>query len=220
MFFQDRIQHIGEQDKVLEVGPGASPHPRSDVFLEKNYDTETERIHQSGHVGILNTTKPTVYYYDLPFPFETNAFDYSIASHVLEHVNDPIAFCKELERVSHKGYIEFPGFHYEYMYNFPEHLNVMAIVNGEVLWMSKNTLPYFRDATAQAFLKESLDKGYTDVINQLLPHLMHGMEWQGTIPIRKVDTLSELLGEPIVLPRYMPPVPPKRKWYQKRLRLI
>ena len=41
-------------------------------------------------------------------PFEDNHFDFVIASHVLEHVDDYKFFIKELERISSKGYIELP----------------------------------------------------------------------------------------------------------------
>ena len=41
-------------------------------------------------------------------PFEDGEFDFVIASHVLEHVDDIYFFIKELERVSSKGYIEVP----------------------------------------------------------------------------------------------------------------
>ena len=41
-------------------------------------------------------------------PFKDNEFDFVIASHVLEHVEDFKFFINELERVSNKGYIELP----------------------------------------------------------------------------------------------------------------
>ena len=41
-------------------------------------------------------------------PFKDKEFDFVIASHVLEHVEDFKFFIKELERVSNKGYIELP----------------------------------------------------------------------------------------------------------------
>ena len=41
-------------------------------------------------------------------PFKDKEFDFVITSHVLEHVNDFNYFISELERVSHKGYIEIP----------------------------------------------------------------------------------------------------------------
>ena len=41
-------------------------------------------------------------------PFKDNEFDFVIASHVLEHVEDFKFFISELERISKKGYIELP----------------------------------------------------------------------------------------------------------------
>ena len=41
-------------------------------------------------------------------PFKDDEFDFVIASHVLEHVEDLKFFINELERVSKKGYIELP----------------------------------------------------------------------------------------------------------------
>ena len=42
-------------------------------------------------------------------PFKNNEFDFVIASHVIEHVNDFEYFIKELERISAKGYVELPS---------------------------------------------------------------------------------------------------------------
>ena len=41
-------------------------------------------------------------------PFKDNEFDFVIASHVIEHVEDFEFFIKELEIKSKKGYIELP----------------------------------------------------------------------------------------------------------------
>jgi ubiquinone/menaquinone biosynthesis C-methylase UbiE len=41
-------------------------------------------------------------------PFIDKEFDFVVASHVMEHVEDIEFFIKELERVSKKGYIELP----------------------------------------------------------------------------------------------------------------
>ena len=41
-------------------------------------------------------------------PFKDKEFDFVIASHVMEHVEDVEYFIKELERISKKGYIELP----------------------------------------------------------------------------------------------------------------
>ena len=41
-------------------------------------------------------------------PFKDDEFDFVIASHVMEHVEDVELFIAELERISKKGYIELP----------------------------------------------------------------------------------------------------------------
>ena len=46
---------------------------------------------------------------DKKLPFKSNEFDFVIASHVIEHVEDFEFFIKELERISNKGYIELPS---------------------------------------------------------------------------------------------------------------
>ena len=41
-------------------------------------------------------------------PFKDKEFDFVIASHVIEHVEDLQFFIREIERISNKGYIELP----------------------------------------------------------------------------------------------------------------
>ena len=41
-------------------------------------------------------------------PFKNKEFDFVIASHVVEHVNDVSYFLEELTRIGKKGYIEVP----------------------------------------------------------------------------------------------------------------
>lgn len=45
---------------------------------------------------------------DKKLPFKDNEFDFVIASHVIEHVNDFEFFVSEIQRISKKGYIELP----------------------------------------------------------------------------------------------------------------
>jgi len=43
-----------------------------------------------------------------PLPFKDNQFDFCWASHILEHVRDPMVFLSEIVRISKAGYIEVP----------------------------------------------------------------------------------------------------------------
>ncbi len=44
-----------------------------------------------------------------PWPWPDKFFDYSVCSHTLEDVRDPVTVCRELVRVSKRGYIEVPS---------------------------------------------------------------------------------------------------------------
>ena len=100
MFYPEKIKNIATIDKVLEVGPGGTSHPRADVFLEKTFATEGEWKLQRGYADKLETNKKTVYYDGGKFPFADNEFDYVICSHVIEHIEDVEFFLSELFRVA------------------------------------------------------------------------------------------------------------------------
>lgn len=192
MFFYDRIKSIIETDRVLEIGPGATPHPRSDIFLELDYKDEEERIAQSGNVGILNTNKEIVYYDGIKFPFKDKEFDYVICSHVLEHVNDADTFLKEIERVGKKGYLEFPTVYYDYLYNFPEHQLFLFEKDGVIYWMTKDESGLQKFATIQKFFNISCELKYYDTINTFKDYFFQGFEWNGVIRSKRVTSLDEI----------------------------
>lgn len=87
---------------VLEVGSGGKPYPRADVLLDA-YENTRER-----NWAPLKVDRPTVLGFVEQLPFRDKAFDFVIASHVLEHSADPEQFIAELQRVAKAGYIEVP----------------------------------------------------------------------------------------------------------------
>jgi len=97
------IKHINEilkenpRWKILDIGCGYRAHQSASVIadvqdLSKHYK-EKKFIKIDGK----------------KLPFKDKEFDFIIASHVIEHVEDFEFFIKELERVSTKGYIELPS---------------------------------------------------------------------------------------------------------------
>ncbi len=44
-----------------------------------------------------------------PYPFKDKEFDYCFASHILEHIHEPVKFLNEIVRISKRGYIEVPS---------------------------------------------------------------------------------------------------------------
>ena len=87
---------------VLEVGSGGNPYYRANVLLDAHEETR-ER-----HWVKLIADRPTVIGIVENLPFRDQAFDFVIASHVLEHSANPERFLAELERVARAGYIEVP----------------------------------------------------------------------------------------------------------------
>ncbi len=94
--FIDNLLDQNQTWKVLDIGCGYTPHENANVICDvqdlSNFYTDKKFIKLS------NKT----------LPFKDKEFDFVIASHVIEHVEDVEYFIKELERVSSKGYIELP----------------------------------------------------------------------------------------------------------------
>ncbi len=86
---------IGPTDRVLEIGSGNRPRKRSNVLCDKFVADNTER---SGGDNIVIDVRPFVVADGLALPFKDKSFDYVISSHILEHVDDPHGFVKELTR--------------------------------------------------------------------------------------------------------------------------
>jgi uncharacterized protein YbaR (Trm112 family) len=100
---------------VLEVGAGGNPYPRANVLLD-GAEEPTERIETD-----LVRDRPLVLGFIERLPFRDKAFDFVIASHVLEHTSDPDAFLGELMRVAKAGYIETPDAFFERINPFTYH---------------------------------------------------------------------------------------------------
>jgi SAM-dependent methyltransferase len=58
--------------------------------------------------GFKSEGKPVIICDICNLPFIDGAFDYVVAAHVLEHVDDPINACLELQRVAKSGFVETP----------------------------------------------------------------------------------------------------------------
>ena len=82
--------------KVLDIGCGYTAHHNASVICDVQ---DLSNFYKDKKFIRLN---------EKTLPFKDKEFDFVIASHVLEHVDDVNFFIKELERISAKGYIELP----------------------------------------------------------------------------------------------------------------
>ncbi|MCU0494052.1 MAG: class I SAM-dependent methyltransferase [Chloroflexaceae bacterium] len=88
---------------VLEIGSGDNPNPRSNILVDRFITDNTER---GGNIVI---DRPLVVADAHHLPFKAQVFAYTICSHILEHMDDPQQFGRELTRVSEAGYIQSPS---------------------------------------------------------------------------------------------------------------
>lgn len=109
--------NIKPSDLVLEVGSGDKPYPRADILLDKLLEDSSQR---DGGKSLL-IDRPLVIGDVEALPFADKTFDYIIASHVLEHVQNPAKFLDELSRVGKRGYIETPLPERERFFDWPIH---------------------------------------------------------------------------------------------------
>jgi uncharacterized protein YbaR (Trm112 family) len=106
---------IGPNDLVLDVGSGHNPNPRSDILCDRYIEDDTERG------GSIRADRPLIVADGHNLPFKDKAFDYVIASHIIEHMDDPERFCSELQRVSRAGFIASPTELAEHMFYWSFH---------------------------------------------------------------------------------------------------
>ena len=82
--------------KVVDIGCGYSANKNASVIADIQ---DLSNFYKGKNFIKISEKK---------LPFKDKEFDFVIASHVIEHVEDFEFFVKELERISTKGYIELP----------------------------------------------------------------------------------------------------------------
>ena len=82
--------------KILDIGCG---------YTANKYSTH---VADTQDFSYLYKDKKFTHIKDKKLPFSDKEFNFVIASHVLEHIDNIEYFIKELERVANSGYIEVP----------------------------------------------------------------------------------------------------------------
>jgi SAM-dependent methyltransferase len=198
VFFIDKVKSIKPGDRVLEIGPGGTPHPRADEFLDLDpslFKDADEAAHQRGLAAPLKTSKKIHYYNGKKFPFKDKEFDYVICSHVLEHVDNPDKFLSELFRIGKRGYIEYPTILYDYIYDIPVHPNFVYYnkKTNKLSWMKKKDTNFHDFRDVQAFFFESSVKGHDSLILSLVNTMMQGFEWSHSFASSRTENIADLV---------------------------
>lgn len=129
--------HINKKDRVLEIGAGHNPSPRSNVIVEKFIDTNYHRcgdVKIYPHQTFINADGENL-------PFKDKEFDYVICNQVLEHTDHPEKFIAEQCRVARRGYIETPSLLGEFLFPKKSHKWVILDIDGKLVMYEKSRMP-------------------------------------------------------------------------------
>jgi len=81
---------------ILDIGCGYSANKYANIICDV---VDLSKVYKD---------KKFIRLIDKKLPFKDKEFDFVIASHVMEHVEDVDFFISELQRIANKGYIELP----------------------------------------------------------------------------------------------------------------
>ena len=116
-------------------------------------------------------------------PFADRAFDYSVCSHVLEHVVDPGAVIDELVRVSKAGYIEVPEASSAKILDFPSHLWWVRLEGSTLVFTAKTER--YHDAEIDAYIQRAgIEHRLADLLDSDFDHRIISLPWVGTVGYR------------------------------------
>ena len=140
-------------------------------------------------------------------PFKDNEFDFVIASHVMEHVEDVELFIKELERVSKKGYIELPTMLEDNLVfeNKKDHLWHMDFDDVENKLVISKKIQYFEPVLTVSSAKKLLEVFRKSLVLELF--------WDSVIDY-KINKLTQKPIDKISILNLL------KKYFSKRLRMI
>tara|TARA_B100000795_G_scaffold105965_1_gene78197 strand:+ start:239 stop:877 length:639 start_codon:yes stop_codon:yes gene_type:complete len=140
-------------------------------------------------------------------PFKDGEFDFVIASHVMEHVDDIEFFISELERVSKQGYIELPTMLEDNLVfeNKKDHLWHMDFDDVDLKLLISKKVQYFEPILTVSSIKR---------LNKIFrKSFIIELYWENKIDY-KIDKLINKIFKKISIAQLL------RKYFSKRLRML
>ena len=140
-------------------------------------------------------------------PFKDKEFDFVVASHVMEHVEDIDFFIKELERVSKKGYIELPTMLEDNLVfeNKKDHLWHMDFDDVENKLLVSKKVQYFEPVLTVSTIKKLNGVFRSSLVLELI--------WEDTINYIVNQSTEDKFKKISVLNLF-------KKYFSKKLRML
>lgn len=114
------LEKLPKEYKVIDIGGASAPFKRANTIIDFVTFGSID-INKAKGPGEIKFSEESYVSQDIcgreKWPFKDKQFDFSICSHVLEDIRDPIWVCSEIIRISKAGYIEVPSRLYETTFN-------------------------------------------------------------------------------------------------------
>jgi len=167
--FIDSLLKNNTSWKILDIGCGYTAHSSATVICDVQ---DLSNFYKDKK--FIRLKKKTL-------PFKNKEFDFVIASHVVEHVDDVDYFIKELERVSTKGYIELPTILEDNLVfeNKKDHLWHMEFDDNENELQISKKIQYLEPVITVSSIKK-----FSKYFRQ---SLILELYWENTIKFRKIE---------------------------------
>jgi ubiquinone/menaquinone biosynthesis C-methylase UbiE len=111
---------------IADIGSGHNPLPEATYCIDRGTP-----------VMVIPKCKLILADVSDGIPLPDKSCDFVVASHIAEHVDDPIAFCRELSRIGKEGYIETPSPWQEWLNNQQCHKWLVSNDNGTLVFTRK-----------------------------------------------------------------------------------
>ena len=175
---------------VLEIGSGDNPNPRSNILVDRFIGDNTERG------GDIVIDRPLVVADAHHLPFRTGAFAYIICSHILEHMDDPPQFVRELVRVGKAGYIGSPSEIAERLFHWSFHRWYVNLVGDTLILHPKEQEEPFGELFDYLY---EYNPAYYFFQRSMVDLFWTEIEWQGNIKLQMTDQSPLPLHNPTAL---------------------
>ena len=192
----NRILEKNSNWKILDIGCGFGAHKSASVIADIK---DFSKLYKDKKFVLINDKK---------LPFKDKEFDFVIASHVIEHVQDFEFFIKELQRISSKGYIELPS-------RLGDNL-VFENANDHIWWFRFDDISNYlivskRNQILSPFITVSMAKLFESIFRE---SLVIELIWENTIEYQIDESLKKYNLKKISFWKIF------RKYLSKRLRSI
>ncbi len=191
-----RLGQIGDDELVLEIGSGDRPNPRSDVLVDRFIEDNTERG------GNLTIDRPLIVADAHQLPFKDKSFDYIVCFHILEHMDNPAQFIREITRVGKRGWIQSPSEVAEKLFHWSFHRWYVNLIDGKLILHPNKGEETFGDLFDYLYARNPRFARFS----RSMPALFYvDHEWEGGIQFEIRDDSPLDLRDPATLRRLTRP---------------